>query len=174
MKNKIELRKFRMSDIDRVMEIFPDRKVTDPAGLTLSSHPPKITKKFEMKWLRGTLIENKKKNPKKYNRTIILNGELIGSIGLQNINYKDENAEVGYWIGTDYWGKDYTTEALKLFLKEVDKKFNFKRIYGYAFTFNPASKKVMEKCGFKLEGIRKAIKKGKNKFYDDWQLARVK
>lgn len=174
MKEKIVLRKFRISDLDRIMEIFPNKEVTDPVGLTLSSNPPKVTIKSEREWLKDTIVEYDKRKPSKYNLAIILNGELIGSIGIKQINYDEESTEAGYWIGANYWGNGYATQALKLFLGEVDSKFDFKRITGYAFTFNPASKRVMEKCGFKLEGIRRKVKKGKNKFYDDWQLARIK
>jgi len=174
MNTKISLRNFKMSDLDRLMEIFPDKKILIPMGLALSENPPKVTRAFEKKWLQETIKEYRKEKPNKYNQAIILNGEMIGSTGMQSPDYKNESAEVGYWIGKKYWGNGYATKALKEFLKLLDKKFKFKRTTSYAFTFNPASKRVMEKCGFKLEGIRRKIKKGKNKFYDDWQLSRIK
>ena len=173
MKNKLELRKFKMSDLDRIMKIFPDKKITDAIGLTLSSNPPKITRKFEKKWLKESIAEYKKKKPSKWNLAIISNGIYIGNMGTHKINYENESTEIGYWIGKKYWGNGIATKALKLFIKELNKKFKLKRIVGFAFTFNPASKRVMEKCGFKLEGIRRKIKKGKNKFYDDYQLSKI-
>ena len=173
MKNKITLRKFKLSDLSKILELFSDKKITDGVGLTLSPTPPKITKKFEEKWLKETIKEYRKKYPKAYSLAILLNKELIGSIGTHKIDKENESTEIGYWIGRKYWGQGITTKALKLFIKKINTKLKLKRIYGYAFTFNPASKRVMEKCGFKLEGIRKKIKKGKNKFYDDYQLAKI-
>jgi len=38
------------------------------------------------------------------------NGNLLGTIGLM-INKEHDHAEMGYWIGKDYWGKGYCTEA---------------------------------------------------------------
>jgi len=170
----IKLRKFLQKDIDRIMEIFPDKKITDGIGITLSNKPPKITRKFEKTWLKKTISNYRKKKPKEYNLAITLDNILIGSIGMNKIDYENKNLEVGYWIGREYWGKGYATKALRLFLDFVDKKYQPKRVYGFAFTFNPGSRRVMEKCGFKLEGIRKNIKKGIGKFYDDYMLALTK
>ena len=173
MKNKIELRKFKISDLERIMEIFPNKKITDAIGLTLSPKPPKITKKFEEKWLKESITEYRKKKPTKYNLAIIANGVHIGNIGTHGIDHENESADIGYWIGKEYWGNGIATQATKLFLRRINKKFKLKRITAYVYTFNPASKKVLEKCGFKLEGISKKIKKGKNKFYDQYNMAKI-
>jgi ribosomal-protein-alanine N-acetyltransferase len=171
---KVTLRKFKISDLDRIMEMFPDPAVTSAIGLTLSAKPPKITRAFERKWLKKSIKEYSKKKPKSYNVAIIVDGIHVGNVGSFDYDYSNGSAEIGYWIGKDFWGKGIATAALKLFVDEIANKFKLKRIVGHAFTFNPASRKVMEKCGFQLEGIRKSVKKGKNKFYDDYQLARVK
>ena len=173
-KESIKLRKFSRKDIDRIMKIFSDEKVTNGIGITLSEKPPKITRKFEETWLKKTISNYRKKKPKEYNLAITLDNVLIGSIGINKIDYKNKSIEIGYWIGKDYWGKGFATKALKQFLDFINKKHKPKRVYGFAFTFNPGSKRVMEKCGFKLEGIRKCVKKGKGKFYDDYMLALVK
>ncbi len=173
MKNKIKLRKFKMSDIERLMKMFPDKKITDGIGITLSDKSPRITKQLEKEWLKKTIAQYIKKKPSEYNLAITLDGIYVGNMGTHKIDYENESIEIGYWVGKEYWGNKIATKALKLFIKELNKKFKLKRISGYAFTFNPASKKVMENCGFKLEGIRKKSRKGKNKFYDDYQLARI-
>lgn len=162
-----------MNDLDRMMKLFPNKKITDGIGLTLSPNPPKITRKLEEKWIKKTIANYKKKKPTEYNLAVTLDNVYIGNMGTHKIDYENETIEVGYWIGKDYWKNGNATRALKLFIKELNKKFKLKRISGYAFTFNPASKRVMEKCGFKLEGIRRKIKKGKTKFYDDYQLAKI-
>ena len=173
MKNKVAIRKFKISDLDRLMELFPNQKITNAIGITLSQNPPKITRTFEEKWLQKTIREYKKNKPSNLNLVITLDEEFVGTIGTHKVDYENESVEIGYWIGENYWGKGIATKALKLFIKEVNKQFKPKRIVGYAFTFNTTSKKVMEKCGFKLEGIRRKVKKGKSKFYDDYQLAKI-
>jgi RimJ/RimL family protein N-acetyltransferase len=170
---KIELRKFKMSDFDRLMEMFPEKEITDAIGITLADDSPKVDSRGEMKWMKKTLGNYRKKKPSGYNLAVIADGVYVGNVGAHNIDHKNCSAEVGYWIGKEYWGNGIATSALNLFIDEISKKFKLKRIAGFAYTFNPASKRVMEKCGFELECIRKCTKKGKNKYYDDYQLSKI-
>jgi len=170
----IKLRKFSIKDLDRIMEIFPDKSVTDPIGLTIAKNPPKVTRQFEEGWLKKTISNYSIRKPEEYSLAITLDDALVGSAGLKKIDYQNESLEIGYWIGRDYWGKGYATSALNLLLAFADKRFHPKRITGLAFTFNPASKRVMEKCGFELECIRRNIKKGKDKFYDEYAMVRFR
>lgn len=77
-------------------------------------------------------------------------GELIGTIGYfdpegSGIPAKEDEPLIGYWIGRPYWNKGICTEALKMVL-EYDKTIpSF--ISGHYFD-NPASGRVLEKCGF--------------------------
>lgn len=70
-------------------------------------------------------------------------------------------AEVGYWIGEDYWGKGLTTEALAAFdewaLTERERPDGkkFTRLFATAVEGNTASMRCLEKCGYKAEGILK-------------------
>lgn len=80
-------------------------------------------------------------------------GELIGCVGYlpasySNLDITDDQCEVGYWIGKPYWDNGYCTEALRIV---VDYCFNvkgFSVLWGDFFPENPASGRVMEKCGF--------------------------
>ena len=79
--------------------------------------------------------------------------EPIGCVGYlpatgANIDITEDQCEVGYWIARPYWGKGLCTEALRLI---VDNCFNvkgFTALWGDYFPDNPASGRVMEKCGF--------------------------
>lgn len=169
---RLILRKFRMSDIDVLMKLFVNDKVL--RDINLPKKAKEITKTYEMKWLKNTIENYKSKKPEEYNLAIIVGDNFVGGIGLHKINHINNNAEVGYWIAESYWRKDYATLALKKFLKEVSRKFKFVRICGYVNEDNIASQKVLEKSGFKLEGIRrKAVKKG-NEYINDKQYALVK
>lgn len=83
---------------------------------------------------------------------IDLDGKMIGNIGIHP--QKDVhrlNAELGYFIGEDYWGKGYATEAIKKMIDYGFENFPINRIFSRPFSSNPASQKVLEKCGFILE-----------------------
>ena len=59
---------------------------------------------------------------------------------------------VGYWVGKPYWNKGICTEALQLMLEYIRKETNYTSLICSHFIDNPASGRVMEKCGFKPTG----------------------
>ena len=90
--------------------------------------------------------------------------ELVGVISLtpgRDVNRC--SAEVGYFIGEQYWNKGYATEALKMLPTIARLNFGLIRLYATVFDFNQPSIRVLKKAGFTKEGILKssAIKNGK-------------
>ncbi len=90
--------------------------------------------------------------------------ELIGAISLM-INKVHKKAELAYWIGVDYWGNGYCSEASKTLIKYGFDELNLNRIFALSMDSNVGSYKVMEKIGMKYEGIRRQdiIKNGVSK-----------
>lgn len=86
---------------------------------------------------------------------------LVGAFSL-GVLPKTKSAEIGYWVGEKYWNKGYASEAAKALVDYGFAQLNLNRIYGRYLTFNPASRKVMEKTGFVFEGILResVIKEG--------------
>lgn len=72
-------------------------------------------------------------------------GRLIGILSV--FDEKDSACEIGYGIGSAYWNKGYTTEAVRRFLEYLLFQRNFHTVYASFFTGNDASRRVMEKCG---------------------------
>lgn len=90
------------------------------------------------------------------NFVIDIDGDAAGVIGIiPGDDIYCKVAEVGYWIGVEYWGKGIATEALQWMTDYCFKNFDINKIFASCFANNLASTKVLEKCGFKLEGIRK-------------------
>ena len=76
-------------------------------------------------------------------------GRLIGIV-----NFFDEKGgvcEIGYGIGSGYWGHGYATEAVKRFLEYLFTEKGLHTIYASFFTGNDASRRVMEKCGMTFD-----------------------
>ena len=71
----------------------------------------------------------------------------IGYIQLVQI---EEGWEIGYHIAKVYTGNGYATEAVNLYVEYLKKNTDIKEIYGVALADNFASRRVLEKCGFKL------------------------
>ncbi len=83
-------------------------------------------------------------------------GVLCGCIGLvPQVDIYRLSAEMGYWFGEPFWGRGIATVAVKLILEYGFFALNLERIYASVFDFNEASKRVLLKNGFELEGILK-------------------
>lgn len=80
-------------------------------------------------------------DPTVNNRTIRANGEIAGSIAKF---FRENDAEITYWIDRKFWGQGIATNALKKFL-ELERT---RPIYGRVAFDNHGSQKVLEKCGF--------------------------
>jgi RimJ/RimL family protein N-acetyltransferase len=107
---------------------------------------------------------------------IEVNGEFAGFIHLElnnNLKYK-HSAIISYGIRPNFRGRGIATKATKLVTDYGFKKLKLVRISGKCRTFNKASARVLEKAGFKLEGIsrKKILKDGK--YLDDMIWAKVK
>ncbi|MCL2185336.1 MAG: GNAT family N-acetyltransferase [Treponema sp.] len=82
--------------------------------------------------------------------------QLIGNCGFSEIDYLNQTAEIGLFIGNkDYWNKGYGTEALSLLIDYGFKALNFHSIMLKVYGFNARAKKCYEKIGFKQIGIRR-------------------
>lgn len=91
-------------------------------------------------------------------------GELYGAIALSN-NKRFNQGEIAYWIGEQYWGNGYATEAAQSMLRFAFEERKLHKVFARYFSSNPASGQVMKKIGMKQEGILKdhVIKDGKYK-----------
>lgn len=80
--------------------------------------------------------------------------ELAGVIGLvlQSDVYR-RSAEIGYWLGEPFWNKGIVTEAVQMMIRYAFNNLKIIRLFTGVFEYNKASRRVLEKCGFKLEGI---------------------
>ncbi len=87
------------------------------------------------------------------NFAISVDDKAVGAIGIvlqQDI--ERFSAEIGYWLGEDYWGQGIATAALKAVTQYSIEEFNLNRLFALPFTKNKGSVRVLEKAGYVLEG----------------------
>lgn len=77
----------------------------------------------------------------------------IGRLNITGINEPIESVCVSFMTSREWWGKGYTTEALGAVVKFFFEEVGANRIEGRNDVNNPASGKVMMKCGFQYEGL---------------------
>lgn len=140
---RLLLRRWKPSDAEALYKYACDPEVGPHAGW-----PPHKNVE-ESKMIIRELFTND------YTWAVILKetNEPIGCMGYypfgkSNIEIGENDAEVGYWIGKPHWNNGYCTEALQAMIHYCYEKKNFQTIWADFFIDNPASGRVMEKCGF--------------------------
>jgi ribosomal-protein-alanine N-acetyltransferase len=101
-------------------------------------------------------------------------GELIGGIGFLEFELgKSHRAEIGYWLAKPYWNRGIMTEAVGKVVEFGFSELGLTRITANVFESNAGSARVLEKCGFTLEGkLRKHYEKA-GKIFDGRLYARL-
>jgi|SRR5271157_4923930 len=90
-------------------------------------------------------------------------GEVVGGVGFQlGRDISRISAEMGYWLGEEFWGRGLATRAVTAAAGWAFDHYKLARVYAFVFTHNVASIRVLEKSGFEREGLlrRSAIKNG--------------
>jgi ribosomal-protein-serine acetyltransferase len=82
--------------------------------------------------------------------------ELLGTVGLHNLNRAHKKAEVGYWLGQAHLGQGIMPQALGGLLDYGFSQLGINRIQLCCATTNHASRRVAQKLGFELEGVARA------------------
>ena len=109
-------------------------------------------------WLN--MVDNKDEKDGLY-RAVIVDEKIVGMVSLEKkSDVYEKDADISYLLMTEYWGKGITTQAVQEFCEEAFEKLNILRITGSVFGENEASKNVLTKAGFVLEGVmRNAVYK---------------
>ena len=76
-------------------------------------------------------------------------GTQIGHV--QAVPLREGEWEIGYHIGAAYTGNRYASEAVAAFLPVILPRLGIQQIWGICRADNPASQKVLERCGFALQ-----------------------
>lgn len=148
---RLVLRPFRESDAEEMYRNW----ASDPEVTKFLTWPPHKNVDETRALLK--LWEEESKNPETYHWAITLGGEVVGDIAL--VLVKGERAVTGYCLAKKCWGKGLMTEAYREVLRYLFEEVSFHRIEATHSAENPASGKVMEKCGLLYEGTaRKAFR----------------
>lgn len=102
------------------------------------------------------------------------NDVYVGNIGIhpQEDIYR-KSAEIGYFIGEEYWGQGIASQAVKMIVAYGFEQLDYHRIQAGVFAYNIASKKVLESAGFFYEGaaVDAVFKNGE--YYDELKFGKI-
>jgi ribosomal-protein-alanine N-acetyltransferase len=161
---RLILRPFEMNDAAGVRHLAGDIAVAD----TTLNIPHPYNDGMAEQWI--ATHRTKFESGELANFAIIIRstGELAGAIGLV-INRRFDCAELGYWLGRQFWAQGYCTEAGHAILNYGFTELNLNRIHASHFSRNPASGRVMEKLGMTREGVLRQHVKKWDKYEDSVQ-----
>ena len=95
---------------------------------------------------------------------IEVEGQAIGSISLMlGEDIARRTAEVGYWIGREFWGRGIMVEAVRAVTQYGFEVLDLVRVFAVPFASSTRSNRVLEKAGYVKEGVmrRSAVKEGR-------------
>jgi RimJ/RimL family protein N-acetyltransferase len=149
------LREVRDEDLAVLFEQWADPVAAHMAAFTAPDHLDWDA--FKRRWSRLRADETV------INRVIVVDGEVAGSIG----SWGDpDEREVTYWIGRSFWGKGIATGALNEFLT-VDPS---RPLHARVAYDNVASRRVLEKCGFRLVATERGFAEARSGEIEEFVL----
>ena len=158
---KIYLKKFSTDELDsNYVDWLNDKEVCK-----FNSHGEvEYTKEMALDFINSL---NKDKSKEVHAVYLKENNIHIGNISLQQIDFKNNNAEIAYLFGEKhYWNKGYAKEASGILIKRAFSELNLHRIYFGTHIENIAMQKLGENLGFKKEGIKKDAQYKNNQYND--------
>ncbi len=93
-------------------------------------------------------------------------GRLVGSIGLSAISARHARADIGWWVGREWWNRGYCTEAAGAVLDYAFTTLGLRRVYSSHIAGNDASGRVMQKLGMTREGVQRRHVERWGEFHD--------
>lgn len=162
----IGLREYTVDDIDRLVLLANNKKVSQ---YLIDTFPYPYTYE-DAKWW----ISTGSKQNDAITRAIEYNDELVGSIGITpQSGWKSHQAEIGYWIGEEYWNKGIATEALRKMTDYSFSQLPFKKLFAPVLSPNKVSMRILEKNAYELEGVLKSEVNKNTRYYDIYHYAKI-
>jgi RimJ/RimL family protein N-acetyltransferase len=140
---RLNLRAPRPEDAKAVVALLNDRRVAEN-----TAHIPHPYRLADARDFIGRV--NRTKGEVSFFITLG-DGQLIGGCGINRRNGKAP--EIGYWLGAPFWGQGFATEAARALIDHAFMDMKFDLLASGARVSNPASRRVLEKCGFQWTGV---------------------
>lgn len=139
---RLILRKWQETDAESLYSYAKDPSVGPPAGW-----PPHTSVENSREIIRNVLSA-----PETY-AVCLKNGTPVGSVGLKLKDYtdmtdRDDECELGYWIGKPFWGQGLIPEAARELLRYAFEELNMQAVWCGYYEGNEKSRRVQEKLGF--------------------------
>ena len=136
------LRRPTLADVKAITRLANDRRIAE--NTRRLPHP--YSQDHAVDFVRGIASQQRE--------TVFLIENNHTPVGMVGIDWPDpDRPGLGYWLGVEYWGQGFATEAARAAIDFAFEEFEIEVMNSGARVANPASRKVLEKCGFQWSGV---------------------
>jgi RimJ/RimL family protein N-acetyltransferase len=146
---RLRLRPFLPIDAEAVARLAGARSIAD----TTISVPHPYPTELAADWIRGHAAAWQAERAAHFAIQLRAAGVLAGSLSLRDIDRAHYQTELGFWIGEPFWSQGLATEAVRGVLPFVFGPLGLNRLVAHHLQRNAASARVLEKVGFRPEGL---------------------
>jgi RimJ/RimL family protein N-acetyltransferase len=138
---RLTLRRPTLADVKAITRLANDRRIAE--NIRRLPHP--YSQDHAVNFVR-TMADQRD--------TAFLIESNFTPIGMTGINWSEPGLpELGYWLGVEHWGQGFGTEAARAAIDYFFQAFEAEHLFAGARVTNPASRNVLEKCGFQWSGV---------------------
>ena len=153
---RLLLRPLTLDDVPSVQRLAGVQEIAD----TTISIPHPYESDYAEKWIAGQSSAFVQGTAVHFGIETKDVHQLVGAIELRDIDTEHSQAELSYWIGVEWWGKGFASEAAQCLLRYGFEQLHLNRIYAYHMVRNPASGRVLRKIAMRQEGLmRQRVRK---------------
>jgi len=146
---RLRLRPLKLSDALAIQKAASVRKIADTMISLPHPYPPGEAERY----IARQLDERKTGRSFTYIIEQQEEGRFCGLVEVRDIDREHSQGELSFWLTVEAWGKGYMSDALQEVVRYVFEYLDLNRLYAYHMTRNPATGRVLEKNGFKQEGL---------------------
>ena len=139
---RLTLRRPTLADVKAIAHLANDRRIAEN------------TRRLPHPYLQDHAVEFVRATSTDSSETVFLIEQNHSPVGMVGIDRSAPEApELGYWLGAKHWGKGYATEAVRAVIDHAFTDCDHEALQSSARVTNPASRRVLEKCGFQWTGV---------------------
>ncbi|GGD19870.1 GNAT family N-acetyltransferase [Pontibacillus salipaludis] len=145
---ELHLKLLDITDVDRLFQLVHSNRIHLRKWLSWidDTEKPADTKRF----IEGTM--EKFADNKGFETGIYYKGELAGVIGVHQLDHRNKQTSIGYWLGEKFQGKGIITKAVSTYLQYLFETREFNRVEIRCAKRNKKSQAIPERLGFTKEG----------------------
>jgi RimJ/RimL family protein N-acetyltransferase len=139
---RLALRRPTLADVKAIARLANDRRIAEN------------TRRLPHPYLTDHAVEFVRSMASDLRETVFLIENNHTPIGVVGIDWREPDApELGYWLGVEYWGQGFATEAARAVIDFTFEECDAEQLVSGARVANPASRHILEKCGFQWSGV---------------------